>query len=102
MEAFREGVAFEEFWLRAVRPGVSPLVTTETPSPPPTAIVWPRDSADRNNWITAIRGTKEGWRRAYLAEPEAPGDRALSVLAELAREGSFGGNEERGDVALAA
>lgn len=101
VEAKREGVSFEVFWDRAVRPGVSPLITTETPLPPANAVVWPRDSGDRANAITAIRGTEEGWRRAYEGMTQKPEEAALSRLNAMAREAA-GGIEERTPVPLAA
>lgn len=100
-EAKRESVLFEDFWVRAVRPGKSPLITTETPDPPPEAVVWPRDSGDRANAITAIRGTEEGWRRAYEGVPPAPRETALAVLFGITVE-EAGGIEERTAVPLAA
>jgi hypothetical protein len=101
VEAKREGISFKDFWERSVRPGVSPLITTETPAPPTYAVVWPRDSGDRANAITAIRGTEDGWRRAYEEVPPAPRETALAVLFGITVE-EAGGIEERTAVPLAA
>lgn len=93
MKAQRRGVTFEDFWQQALRPG-EPLVTTETVktiSPSPIhAIVWPKDSGDRANAMAAIRGTEEGWRRAYEGVPPNNGEVALTVLNQLAVEAAGG------------
>lgn len=93
LEAQREGLTFEDFWERSVRLGESPVITTETArtmDPPDGAIVWPKDSADRANAMAAIRGTKEGWRRAYEGVPPNQGEVALSMLNQLAVEAAGG------------
>jgi hypothetical protein len=85
-------VPFEVFWQRALRPG-EPLVTTESvrsEDPPLGAIVWPKDSADRAIAQAAIRGTEEGWRRAYEGVPPNQGEIALTVLNQLAVEAAGG------------
>lgn len=99
VEARREGVSFDAFWERAVRPGRSPLITTETENPPPEAVVWPRDSSDRANAIHATKSAKEYWRRAYDREPPTRGERALTLLLGLT--GDPGGSMEGGGVSLA-
>lgn len=101
IQARREGLGFEEFWLRAVRPDLSPIITTETPDPPPHAVVWPRDSTDRNNSMTAAIASKEIWRNAYENRPPTKSEEALSLLRSLLFESS-GGSEGRGEVALVA
>lgn len=101
MEARREGTSFDDFWKRAVRPGLSPLITTETKDPPAEAVVWPRDSADRAVALAASRAAKEHWRRAYDGEPQTPGERAFAILASITREAT-GGSRDRGEVALAS
>lgn len=78
--ARREGLSFDEFWVRAVRPGRSP-VTVGTEDPPRGAIRWPRDSGDRAVAITATNAARDGWRRAYEGlEPSGP-ERALALLS---------------------
>lgn len=97
-------MTFEAFWQRALRPGEA-LLTTETVrdmNPMPIgAIVWPKDSADRANAQAAIRGTQEGWRRAYEGVPPNNGEVALTLLNQLAVEAA-GGIAFGADVALAA
>lgn len=92
---------FEEFWERAVRPGVSPLITTKTVAPPPFALVWPDDSADRANALAGIRTGKEHWRRAYEGVPPTRGELALGRLLTIVRE-EAGGSPERDGVPSAA
>lgn len=104
IKAKRQGVSFEEFWTRALRPGISPLITTETVrtvEPPSGAIVWPKDSADRANVMSAVTSSEEIWRRAYEDLPQTPGERAMEVLRDIAVE-EASGSEDRGDVPLAA
>ncbi len=101
IQARREGLSFETFWERAVRPGMSPVITTETKDPPPNAVIWPRDSTDRNNSMAAIRSTEETWRRAYERRPPTPSEGSLGILRHLLAEG-VGGIEERSEVALVA
>lgn len=94
MQARREGLPFEIFWSRALRPGDAPILTTETVRSmqplPLGAIVWPKDSGDRANAQAAIRGTEEGWRRAYEGVPPNQGEVALTVLNQLAVEAAGG------------
>lgn len=93
LQARREDLTFEDFWERSVRPGTSPVITTEsarTVDPPFGAVVWPKDSADRANAMAAIRGTQEGWRRAYEGVPPNQGEIALSMLNALAVEAAGG------------
>jgi hypothetical protein len=101
IQARREAVSFEAFWERAVRPGMSPIITTETKDPPSNAVIWPRDSTDRNNSMAAIRSSEETWRRAYEGAPQTSAERAFGVLRELLSEG-VGGSEDRSEVALLA
>lgn len=90
LEARREGLAFEEFWERAVRPGKK-LITTKTPHPPPEAVIWPDDHADRAIVIAATESAKENWRRAYERKPPTRGEQAFAALwAHLRGESSRG------------
>lgn len=85
VQARREGISFEDFWHRAIRPGQK-LVTTETArttAPPPEAVVWPMDSADRANAIAATNGARDFWQRAYDRVPPTRGEKALGVLREV-------------------
>lgn len=80
-EAKQEGLSFEEFWERAVRPGRSP-VTWSTPESrrPEGCVVWPRDTNDRNVSIAATTAARAGWRRAYEGVPAPRRERALLSL----------------------
>jgi hypothetical protein len=79
VEARAEGLDFEEFWTRALRPGKS-LVTRHWSDPPPECVVWPRDTFDRQNAMAAIHATREGWRRAYEGEEPSRPELALYTL----------------------
>jgi hypothetical protein len=84
LQARREGVSFQAFWLRAVRPGISPLITTmNTPTPPEYAVVWPHDTAERRLAQQATNESIDVWRRAYLREPPTPAEEALMRLFGL-------------------
>jgi len=102
IEARREGVPFEEFWQRAVRPNsTEKLITTKTVEPPPDAVVWPYDSADRNLAIGATAAVKENWRRAYERQEPTRGELAFAALWEILR-GQPSGSEVGGAVLSAA
>jgi hypothetical protein len=75
------GMTFDEFWDRAVRPH-RPPITMKKPveDRPPDAVAWPRDSRDRDFWISATNAAKEGWRRAYDGEPPTTAEIALAML----------------------
>jgi hypothetical protein len=68
VEARREGVDFEAFWQRAVRPGLPP-VTFRTPPErvPAGAVRFPNDTLDRTiaQAVHADPRVIEGWRCAY-------------------------------------
>jgi hypothetical protein len=86
VEARREGLTFDEFWDRAVRPGRSPVVFRSAEEGRPAGcVVWPNDTADRRDALEVIRDplVKDGWRRAYERQPERRQDRGLSALAGL-------------------
>lgn len=95
-----EGLAFEEFWERAVRPG-RPAVTWATPIErrPAGCVVWPRDTRDRNVSISATLDAMSGWRRAYLGLPAPRAEAALlrlrPLLDAIAAEGNASGSEVR-------
>jgi hypothetical protein len=100
IEARREGVAFETYWERSVRPGRKPLITTNTEHPPPEAVVWPADSSNRAIAISAALATKDGWRRCYEQIPPTKPERSLSTVRHLFAESS--GSEDRSGLSLAA
>lgn len=80
-EARAEGLDFEDFWERAVRPGL-PAVTVGTPERrrPAGCVLWQRDTFDRNNARDAMEEAKEGWRRAYEGAPPTRAEMALIML----------------------
>lgn len=80
-EARLAGISFDEFWEEAIRPGQSP-VTWQTPEDlrPYGAVIWPRDTTDRNISIAATLGAREGWKRAYDRLPPHKGEKALARL----------------------
>lgn len=96
VEARREGVPFDVFWQRSMRP-MLPLVMVTDPSPPAGAVRWPTDRNDRVAWHAAIVGAREGWRRAYEREEPTRGERALVVLGD-----AIGVLADVGDLAAAA
>lgn len=105
--ARREGLTFEEFWTRALRPRICADCLTETllagcPScgtrchPPldgrpatvtvrdeaPDYVVrFPTDTADKRAWVAALEASRETFRRAWHHEPPTPADGAFAVLA---------------------
>lgn len=92
VEARREGLDFEAWWSRAVRPG-EPVVMANHPDPPAGAVRWPTDWHDRETWRGAIASSKEGWRRAFERETPTAQEAALAFLMpglealdEVARE----------------
>lgn len=106
--ARRRGLDFEAWWEEAVRPG-RPLVMTNSQHPPVGAVRWPSDRNPRVEWLAAIVGTKEAWRRAFERETPTPQEAALSLLSPAldALAGGFdvgpaAGIEARGAVASAA
>lgn len=79
-----EGVAFEEFWERAVRPGQPPVTYYKAEGDRPAdAVVWSTDTTDRNLARAAVEESREGWRRAYEGEPASRPEQALIVLSPL-------------------
>lgn len=79
-QAIRDGVEFETFWLRAVRPGMT-IVMTTTKNAPEGAIRWPTDRNDRVTWQGAILDAQDGIRRAYEKEPPTVHEAGLMFLA---------------------
>lgn len=88
-EALRGAVPFDEFWAAAVLPS-GPLVTRHRRNPPSGCVIWPRDTFDRRNSITAILDTREAWRRAYEGWDPTPGERALAMLGPVLTADGFG------------
>jgi len=101
-EARAEGLSFEAFWKRAVRPGMTPVTWAKDPEKrPPHCVIWPRDTTDRGISIAATLGAKTGWKRAYNQLPPNRGEAALIRLApEL--ESLMEAVEERSDSELHA
>lgn len=83
-EARAEGLAFEDFWDRAVRPGLPPVIWRHLPEERPFgAIVWANDSRTRADDQAAVRGTRESWQRSYELAPPLRGVAALTRLSGL-------------------
>lgn len=82
VQARRDGLTFETFWERAIRPDL-PLVMTNHPQPPYGAVRWPTDRTDRLAWQDAIGETVEGWQRAYEREAPLRSEVAVSRLFSL-------------------
>lgn len=78
------GQDFDTFWLRAVRPGVQPVVQASWPAEeiPPAVVVWPSDGGDRRFWIRAIVGAEETWRAAYERRPLSKIDQTMAVITD--------------------
>jgi hypothetical protein len=105
-KAKAEGKSFDEFWDAAMPPLVKVpikekgqivgykteddgswmerparrLPRVADPDPPEDAVLWPGDTADRNNWYHAIVWGKESWRRVYEGLPALRGESAVSLL----------------------
>ena len=86
-DARAEGLDFESFWQRAVRPDLRPILTTTRPRPT-ACVIWPSDSVESRTWrdVLAMPEVIEAWRRAYDQLPPTPGERALIRLAPLLSE----------------
>lgn len=82
-EARREGLSFEDWWDRALRPGRPPILVTMKQPWPTGCVVWPSDSWDRNGWRDATLQIKEGWRRAYNQDPATPQENAIRILEPI-------------------
>lgn len=81
-EAKAEELTFDEFWERAVRPGLTP-VRMNHPDPPTGAILWPRDTTDRRITMEAIQATREAWRCSYEDRRQTRSERAFASLASV-------------------
>lgn len=82
-EARQEGLTFAEWWDRAVRPGLPPVLVTKPDDWMAKTVLWPSDSSDRNEWRDATMGALEGWRRAYEGIPATTNEKALMILEPL-------------------
>lgn len=100
-----EGLSFECFWERAVRPG-RPPVTWRTPPArrPEGCVVWPNDTFDRQTSVGATLDpvVRSGWERSYLQLDPLPADRAFAILAPLFEAMTSGGLREESAVASLA
>ena len=80
-KARARGLSFDDFWAEARRPEVPPVTwATDAKDRPRGAVVWPRDTTDRNISIAATDGAKDGWKRAYEKLPPLKHERALVTL----------------------
>lgn len=85
LRARLEGLDFETFWERAVRPGQPPLIWRDPPAKREGrgAVIWPNDTRTREDDREAIAETKDGWHRAYVGHPPLRRERALPYLLSL-------------------
>lgn len=81
-EARAEGLSFMDAWVRALRPGLSIVMSTHE-RVPAGAIRWPTDRTDREASRAALIATRETWRRAYENEPELRRERRVVELASI-------------------
>lgn len=86
-DARAEGLAFDVAWERAVRPDVSPIITTNTPEcdRPAHCVVWPADTRDRHAILTTVIEARVTWQRAYERTQATPAEHALILLASQLR-----------------
>lgn len=75
------GLAFDEAWSEALRPGLS-IVMSNAVNPPATALRWPTDKPEREAWRAALTGSRPYWQRAYERRPVTAPERALVALAD--------------------
>lgn len=84
VKARAEGMSFEDFWERAVRPGQPALTPRRLGKGAYKdlvgAIIWPSDTAERDDAQEAMFRCKDVWGRAYDREPMTPGDQAIALL----------------------
>jgi hypothetical protein len=92
-----EGLSFEDFWQRAVRPDLPALTPRRLGkgnyAALDKAIVWPSDTAERADAQAAMMRSEGTWRRAYNLEPATPGDLAMAALHAMHTEKDTGGIE---------
>lgn len=100
-----EGLTFEEFWERAVRPDKPALTPRRLGKGQyadlDQAIIWPSDTAERTDAQEAMARSIDTWRRAYNLEPATAGDQALAYLYAIWAEKDSGGIEAGRAVPLA-
>jgi hypothetical protein len=76
-----EGMDFDSFWERAVRPGMVAITWARPEEKRPVGcVVWPSDTADRQIAVAATLGAREGWRRAYDQIPMKAREAALGRI----------------------
>lgn len=101
-----EGLTFEEFWERAVRPGQPALTPRRLGKGAyknlTQAVVWPSDTAERNDAQQAMYKCRDVWERAYNREPQTKGDKALATLYAIWAERDLAGIESGDAVPLPA
>jgi len=101
-----EGLSFEEFWQRAVRPGKPALTPRRLGKGRYKdlvgAIIWPSDTAERTDAQEAMLRCKAVWRRAYNREAPTQGDQAVAQLYAIWAESDGAGTKDRAAVGLAA
>lgn len=82
--ARREGLEFDAFWERAIRPG-RPPVTWRTEVKPYGAVIWPNDTDDRklSRGATMDPDVEAAWGRAYDRLPATRQEAALKILSPM-------------------
>lgn len=101
VDARREGLTFDAFWTRALRPrrcghclidtlladcpscgrrsrGPAPATTIDVV--PVYVVRFPTDTAEKRAALMALEDTRDGWRRAYERAEPARSERALVLL----------------------
>ena len=105
-QAREEGLTFEEFWERAVRPGKPALTPRRLGKGPYAnligAVIWPSDTAERAELQESTARCRETWCRAYNRETPTAGDEAVARLYDIWAERTAGKSSSRAAVSSAA
>ncbi len=104
-QARTEGLTFEDFWERSVRPGQPALTPRRLGKGRYAnlvgAVIWPSDTAERTDAQEAMYRCRDVWKRAYNLEPATPGDRAMATLYAIWAEEDTSGIESGAALPLA-
>jgi hypothetical protein len=105
-EARGEGLSFDEFWERAVRPRQPALTPRRLGKGRYKdlvgAVIWPSDTAERHDAQEAMYRCRDVWQRAYNLEPPTAGDQAIAMLYAIWAEKDPSGIESGAALPLAA
>ena len=83
VKARKRGLTFEEFWNEAVRPDARGVVMTTTPNAPATAVRWPSNTKQREEWLEVVLDGKETWRSAYEGVSSSSEELALRTVRDM-------------------